>query len=137
MKALEVVSYISVPLIMVLGIYSMVTATGAGGGLAAVFSQSVGGFTLVTGIGFVIGSFISGGTATPNFIRFAKNNRIAVWTTVIAFFLGNTLMFCFGAVGGAFVKGAPAIINVGDSTFVQTSADTELQGVVCEVESAS
>ena len=39
---------------------------------------------------------------TPNFIRFAKNSSIAVWTTVIAFFLGNTLMFCFGAVGGAY-----------------------------------
>ena len=25
-----------------------------------------------------------------------------MWTTVIAFFLGNTLMFCFGAVGGAY-----------------------------------
>ncbi len=102
MKALEVVSYISVPLIVMLGVYSMVTATGAGGGLAAVFSQSVGGITLVTGIGYVIGSFISGGTATPNFIRFARTKSIAVWTTVIAFFLGNTLMFCFGAVGGAF-----------------------------------
>ena len=66
------------------------------------FSQSAGGITLMTGIGYVIGSFISGGTATPNFIRFAKNSKIAVWTTVIAFFLGNTLMFCFGAVGGAF-----------------------------------
>lgn len=102
MKALEIVSYISVPLIVVLGVYSMVTATGAGGGLTAIFAQSAGGITLFTGIGFVIGSFISGGTATPNFIRFAKNSKIAVWTTVIAFFLGNTLMFCFGAIGGAF-----------------------------------
>lgn len=102
MKALEIVSYISVPLIVVLGVYSMVTATSDGGGLATIFAQSAGGITLVTGIGYVIGSFISGGTATPNFIRFAKNSRIAVWTTVIAFFLGNTLMFCFGAVGGAF-----------------------------------
>lgn len=102
MKALEIVSYISVPLIVILGVYSMVTATHDGGGLAAIFAQSAGGITLVTGIGYVIGSFISGGTATPNFIRFAKNSRIAVWTTVIAFFLGNTLMFCFGAVGGAF-----------------------------------
>jgi len=102
MKALEIVSYISVPLIVVLGVYSMVTAAGAGGGLAAVFAQSAGTITLGTGIGYVIGSFISGGTATPNFIRFAKNSSIAVWTTVIAFFLGNTLMFCFGAVGGAF-----------------------------------
>ena len=102
MKALEIVSYISVPLIMVLGVYSMATATSAGGGLATIFAQSAGGITLFTGIGYVIGSFISGGTATPNFIRFAKNSKIAVWTTVIAFFLGNTLMFCFGAVGGAF-----------------------------------
>ena len=102
MKALEIVSYISVPLIMVLGVYSMAIATSAGGGLATIFAQSAGGITLFTGIGYVIGSFISGGTATPNFIRFAKNSKIAVWTTVIAFFLGNTLMFCFGAVGGAF-----------------------------------
>lgn len=102
MKALEIVSYISVPLIVVLGVYSMATATADGGGLANIFAQSAGGITLFTGIGFVIGSFISGGTATPNFIRFAKNSKIAVWTTVIAFFLGNTLMFCFGAVGGAF-----------------------------------
>ncbi len=102
MKALEIVSYISVPLIIVLGVYSMVTATVEGGGLAYIFAQSAGQITLFTGIGYVIGSFISGGTATPNFIRFAKNSSIAVWTTVIAFFLGNSLMFCFGAVGGAY-----------------------------------
>ena len=102
MKALEIVSYISVPLIVILGMYSMITASSEGGGLTAIFAQSAGGITLMTGIGYVIGSFISGGTATPNFIRFAKNSKIAVWTTVIAFFLGNTLMFCFGAVGGAF-----------------------------------
>lgn len=102
MKALEIVSTISVPLIVILGVYSMVTATVDGGGIAAIFAQSAGKITVFTGIGYVIGSFISGGTATPNFIRFAKNNKIAVWTTVIAFFFGNTLMFCFGAIGGAF-----------------------------------
>ncbi len=111
MKALEIVSTISVPLIVVLGVYSMVTATADGGGLVAVFSQSAGKITVFTGIGYVIGSFISGGTATPNFIRFAKNSKIAVWTTVIAFFFGNTLMFCFGAIGGAFT-GADDIFYV-------------------------
>ena len=50
----------------------------------------------------VVGSFVSGGTATPNFSRFARSNKSSVITTVIAFFLGNTLMFAFGAVGGAF-----------------------------------
>ncbi len=58
--------------------------------------------TVFTGVGLVMGSFVSGGTATPNFTRFAKNGKSAAITTVIAFFLGNTLMFAFGAVGGAF-----------------------------------
>ena len=102
MKGLEIVAYISVPLIVILGVYSMITAGVEGGGLAAIFGQAAGKISLFTGVGYVIGSFISGGTATPNFIRFAKNRKVAVWTTVIAFFLGNTLMFCFGAIGGAF-----------------------------------
>ncbi|MEA5048953.1 MAG: cytosine permease [Eubacteriales bacterium] len=101
-KGLEIVSYVSVPLIAILGIYSMVTATTAGGGLTAIFSKSAGSLSLFAAVGMVIGSFVSGGTATPNFVRFAKNNVIAVITTVVAFFLGNTLMFAFGAVGGAF-----------------------------------
>ena len=101
-KGLEIVSYVSVPLIAILGTYAMVTATVQGGGLHAIFSKSTGGLTLFAGVGLVIGSFVSGGTATPNFTRFAKSNKIAVWTTVIAFFLGNTLMFFFGGVAGAF-----------------------------------
>lgn len=72
MKALEIVSTISVPLIVILGVYSMVTAAADGGGLAAVFNQSAGSITLFTGVGYVIGSFISGGTATPNFIPFCE-----------------------------------------------------------------
>ena len=101
-KGLEIVSYISVPLIALLGIYSMVTATVQGGGLVAIFAKSAGGLSLFGGVGLVMGSFVSGGTATPNFTRFANSNKIAVITTVIAFFLGNALMFAFGAVGGAF-----------------------------------
>lgn len=100
-KGLEIVSYISVPLIAALGIYSMVTATADGGGLSAIFAQSAGSLTVFSGVGLVIGSFVSGGTATPNFTRFARTTKDAVVTTVIAFFLGNSLMFAFGAVGGA------------------------------------
>lgn len=101
-KGLEIVSYISVPLIAVLGIYSMVTATIDGGGLTAIFAKSAGSMSIFTGVGLVMGSFVSGGTATPNFTRFAKSDKSAAVTTVIAFLLGNTLMFAFGTVGGAF-----------------------------------
>ena len=100
-KAIEIVSFISVPLIAGLGTYSMFAAINEGGGVNEVFAASTG-MPLVVGIGMVIGSFVSGGTATPNFTRFARTPLSAVITTVVAFFLGNTLMFSFGAVGGAF-----------------------------------
>jgi len=102
MKGLTIVSFISVPLITILGVYSMTLAISSGGGLIAMFNKSQGNMTLFAAVGMVVGSFISGGTATPNFVRFSKTKKIAVVTTVIAFFLGNSLMFLFGAVGGAF-----------------------------------
>lgn len=102
-KGLEIVSYVSVPLIALLGSYAMILAIKQGGGVEAIFDQSTNGLSVFSAIGLVIGSFVSGGTATPNFTRFAKGNKAAVITTVVAFFLGNTLMFCFGGVAGAFV----------------------------------
>jgi len=102
MKGLTIVSFISVPLITILGVYSMTLAISSGGGLIAMFNKSQGNMTLFAAVGMVVGSFISGGTATPNFVRFSKTKKIAVVTTIIAFFLGNSLMFLFGAVGGAF-----------------------------------
>lgn len=62
--------------------------------------------TSFTPIGwFGVGSFVSGGTATPNFARFAKNGKSGAITTVVAFFIGNSLMFFFGAVSLIFVGG--------------------------------
>ena len=101
-KGMEIVSYVSVPLIVVLGVYSMVTASAQGGGVAAIFARNYGTLTVYEGVGLVVGSFISGGTTTPNFTRFARGKTASVVATVIAFFIGNSLMFAFGAVGGAF-----------------------------------
>ena len=90
-------------------------------------ANSVGGFqalmnieptskmTLVTAVTLCVGSFISGGTATPDFTRFSKNKKIAVSTTVIAFFIGNSLMFLFGAIG-AMVTGNS---DIADGMFSQ------------------
>lgn len=101
-QGLEVVSFVSVPLIAVMGIYSMCAAIKQGGGLQNVFGLSTGSITIFTAISIVVGSFISGGTCIPNFSRFARSNKISVITVAIAFFIGNNLMFAFGAVGGAF-----------------------------------
>lgn len=50
----------------------------------------------------VVGSFISAGTLTADFVvRFGRNPKVAVVVAIVAFFLGNTLMFVFGAAGAA------------------------------------
>lgn len=101
-KGLVIVSIISVPLVILLGSYSVITATVDGGGIVSVFAKNSGQLTLVAGIDLAIASFISGGTTTPNFTRYAKTPKASIIVTTVAFFIGNSLMFIFGAVGGAF-----------------------------------
>lgn len=105
-KSLTIVSYIAVPLVAVLGTVAMVMAVRQGDGtIIDQFAKSSGSLTVIGGAGLVVGSFVSGGTATPNFTRFAKNGRVGAITTVVAFFIGNSLMFFFGAVSSIFVGG--------------------------------
>lgn len=105
-KSLTIVSYIAVPLVAILGTVSMVLAVQRGDGtIIDQFAKSSGSLTIVGGAGLVMGSFVSGGTATPNFTRFAKNGKVGAITTVVAFFIGNSLMFFFGAVSSIFVGG--------------------------------
>ncbi len=100
-RGMEIISYISVPLIAILGLYSIWDATVEGGGLVSVFLRSKDGLSKIQAIGLVIGSFVAGGTTTPNFTRYAATRKSAVISTVTAFFVGNSLMFFFGAAGGA------------------------------------
>ena len=105
-KSLTIVSYIAVPLIAVLGTVAMILAVVRGDGtLVDQFAKSSGTLTVIGGAGLVVGSFVSGGTATPNFTRFAKNVKVGAITTVVAFFLGNSLMFFFGGVSSVYVGG--------------------------------
>jgi len=116
-KSLTVISYIAVPLVAVLGTVAMIMAIARGDGtIVDQFSKSSGSLTVVGGIGLVIGSFVSGGSATPNFTRFAKNGKVGFITTVIAFFIGNSLMFFMGGVSSIFVGGNDifeVMINLG------------------------
>ena len=104
--SLTVVSYIAVPLVAVLGTVAMVMAVRQGNGtIVDQFAVSSGSVTVIGGAGMVIGSFVSGGTATPNFARFAKDAKSGTLATVVAFFIGNSLMFFFGAIAYIFVGG--------------------------------
>ncbi|WP_243739953.1 cytosine permease [Aureibacillus halotolerans] len=99
-KALTALSFVAVPAIAILGTISVGSAVNTMGGVNELFAyQPTETLTYAAAIAICLGSFISGGTLTPDFARFAKTKKIAVSTTLIAFFLGNSLMFLFGAVG--------------------------------------
>ncbi len=99
-KGMELLSYISVPLLLVLGIWVSLKAAGDAGGWAALASvEPTGTMTVATAITAIVGTFASGGTQAPNWTRFAKNAKVAFWAALIAFLLGNGIMLFFGAVG--------------------------------------
>jgi len=104
-KSLTIVSYVAVPCVAILGIVAVIMAVKRGDGtFIENFARTSGSVTVIGGAGLVVGSFVSGGSATPNFTRFAKNGLQGTVTTVIAFFIGNSLMFLFGAVASIYVS---------------------------------
>ena len=105
-KSLTIVSYIAVPAVAILGTAAMIIAVHRGDlGLIEQFSLGTKNLGIIAGAGLVVGSFVSGGTATPNFTRFAKNGKVGLITTIVAFFIGNSLMFLFGAVSSIYAGG--------------------------------
>ena len=104
-QSLTILSIVAVPAIALLGSASMAKAFHDFGGVSAWFAmEPAQPISLAAAIGICVGSFISGGTLTPDFTRYARTSRISVSATVIAFLLGNSLMFLFGAVASAFYQ---------------------------------
>ncbi len=102
MKALVVLGIIAVPAIALFGSYSVSLAVESVGGLEGLFNIHPMPDQLIsmnTAVMLVVGSFISAGTLTADFIRFGPGPKRAVAITMIAFFIGNSLMFIFGAAG--------------------------------------
>ncbi|MCL9773719.1 cytosine permease [Vibrio methylphosphonaticus] len=101
-SALMVLSTIAVPAIAILGGYSVFTAVDSVGGVAELQKiQPSEPIDFSIALAMVVGSFVSAGTLTADFVRFGKKPRSAVFITMTAFFIGNSLMFIFGAAGAA------------------------------------
>lgn len=140
MKSLTVLSMIAVPAIAILGSISAGKAITDVGGIAGLLAiEPNGNMTMSAALAAVVGTFISGGTLTPDFTRFSKDKNTAVSSTVIAFLIGNSLMLAFGAIGAMatgqadisevmFTQGLiiPAIIILGLN--IWTTNDNALYG---------
>ncbi len=99
-KGMEILSYVSVPLILILGLWVVAKSIDHVGGWAALVNTSpTESMTVATALTIIVGTFASGGTQAPNWTRFSKSAKIAFWSALIAFLMGNGLMLFFGAVG--------------------------------------
>lgn len=111
-SALMILSAIAVPAIAILGSWSVSEAINSVGGLSELrAAQPVQPIDFSVALAMVVGSFVSAGTLTADFVRFGKKPAGAVLVTMIAFFIGNSLMFVFGAAG-ASVTGQSDISEV-------------------------
>ena len=106
-RGLEVLSMISVPVMTILIITSIVIATGDAENQGGV-SQFIGSGEIPFAIAItaIVGTFISGGTQSTNWTRFAKTPANAVWTSLLAFLIVNGLMVFMGAYGALIYEKA-------------------------------
>ena len=104
-KAITIISAIAVPAIIIMGSKSIMIGLHDFGGWETWWQNTPDQqISIYTAIGIVVASFISGGTLTPDYTRYAASSRISVISTVCAFLIGNSLMFLFGAIGASFYR---------------------------------
>ncbi|MEC9487866.1 MAG: cytosine permease [Halanaerobium sp.] len=110
-KGMEILSYISVPLILVLGVWVTFRSVGEVGGWAGLAAlEPIEHMSFATALTIIVGTFASGGTQAPNWTRFSKSAKVAFWSALIAFLVGNGLMLFFGAIGAITYQEADFVL---------------------------
>lgn len=111
-KAMDWLSRVAVPAMVLLMVISLSIAAGDIGGVAGLQGQPLGDpLPLSAAITIIVGTFVSGGTQATNWSRFAKSGKAGFIATLIAFFLGNGFLIFSGAFC-AKVYGEPDIVQV-------------------------
>jgi cytosine permease len=111
-KAMDWLSRIAVPAMVLLMVWSLSIAAGDVGGFAGLQGTELGDpLPLSAAITIIVGTFVSGGTQATNWSRFAKSGKAGFIATLIAFFLGNGFLIFSGAFC-AKVYGEPDIVQV-------------------------
>ncbi|MCC2028218.1 cytosine permease [Microbacterium sp. YMB-B2] len=99
-KGIEVLSWVSVPLMFALCIWITALSLDEAGGIGGLFATS-GDSSITPGmaITMMIGTFISGGTQIGNWTRFARSARTAFLVCLGALLVVETAMLVFGGIG--------------------------------------
>ncbi|NPV43585.1 MAG: cytosine permease [Firmicutes bacterium] len=111
-KGMETISYIAIPLILILTVWVPILGiqkAGSWSALAAIRPES--SMPMTTALTIIVGTFASGGTQVTNWSRFAKNAGISFIAAMLAFFFGNGLMIFSGGIG-AIAFQQPDLVEV-------------------------
>jgi cytosine permease len=113
-RAMDWLSRIAVPAMLILMLWSLSIAAGQVGGwegLQAITPQ--GEMTIGAALTIIVGTFVSGGTQATNWSRFANSAKTATIGTLAAFFLANGFLIFTGAFCALVYSG---ISDVADSS---------------------
>lgn len=112
-KWMNMLSNIAVPIILIFGVISIVTAFKDVGGIAgmnAIVKEDTLSFAKAVSLG--VGSYAVGSVMfTPDIMRFAKNAKTSVIVMIVTIMIGNSFMVFFGAIGSV-VYNDPDIMGV-------------------------
>lgn len=101
-KAMSIVSYAAIPLILVLTVWTPILAiekAGSWGALFEIAPVAGGSMTYATALTIIVGTFASAGTQVANWSRFGRSAKVSFIAAFTAFFLGNGLMIFAGGIG--------------------------------------
>jgi cytosine permease len=111
-QAMDWLSRIAVPAMVILMAWSLTIASNDVGGIAGLQTVELGDRLPVgAAITIIVGTFASGGTQSTNWSRFAPSGGSGFVATLLAFFLGNGFLIFSGAFC-AKAYGNPDIVQV-------------------------
>ncbi|WP_382306861.1 cytosine permease [Herbiconiux sp. UC225_62] len=111
-RALSIIGMISVPLFLVIGVFSAVQATAGGVDVWAYQGDSTVSIALGVGVTLVFALFADSGTMTADFTRWAKNSKHAWIATATAFPIGNLVAMLIGGVIAAATAGTGDVFGI-------------------------
>lgn len=119
-RGMSVLSGVSVPLMLLVMGWVAARAVREAGGVSGLVASAPDALPWATAVTVVVGTFVSGGTQTPNWSRFARLPWQAFAASLGAFVAANLLMLVFGGMGA---------LAFGEGDFVAVLLQLNLTGV--------
>jgi cytosine permease len=114
-RAMDWLSRIAVPAMLILMIWSLSIAAGQVGGLTGLQAITPKAeMTVGAALTIIVGTFVSGGTQATNWSRFANSGKTASISTLAAFFFANGFLIFTGAFCALVYSGVSDVADSSD-----------------------